>query len=155
MFLWDNVIIILMVGGIIFYLFTVLIISTFAQNFITALFLTSMFIITLFRMPFEMVNMVYKDREKILLSLKKDPEISDEHMEILVRLFSSRYRIFRFFMKAGMFSYTTSMIELAEWYKSQPFKVQLSTLKQKRKKKESFERKYRNTTVKGLKECIH
>ncbi|WP_144473093.1 hypothetical protein [Bacillus pumilus] len=154
MFLLDNAIIILMVGGIVFFLFTFLIISTFGQDFMTSLFLTSMFFVTLFKLPLQMVNDIYKDRNKILHLLKKDHEISDKHLEMFKHILNSRFRIFRLFLRAGMFSYTASMIGLAEWYKSQPFTVQLSTLKQKRKKKKSFEKKYRNTTVKGLKECI-
>ncbi|MFK4461886.1 hypothetical protein ABIA49_001378 [Bacillus safensis] len=154
MFLLDNAIIILMVGGIVFFLFTFLIISTFGQDFMTSLFLTSMFFVTLFKLPLQMVNDIYKDRNKILHLLKKDHEISDKHLEMFKHILNSRFRIFRLFLRAGMFSYTASMIGLAEWYKSKPFTVQLSTLKQKRKKKKSFEKKYRNTTVEGLKECI-
>lgn len=139
MFLLDNYILLLVVALLLFLMFTFLNIRTFTRDFVTAAFLTIIFIDILFRMPFKAINLIYKDREKILKKIENDNTLDPERAKKMKYILKKRIRIFCLFLKAGEFSYTRKLLNMANWYKNKPFSVKVSIIKQR---KESYENKY-------------
>ncbi|MDA2113026.1 hypothetical protein PDN20_28750 [Bacillus cereus] len=141
MFLVDNVVVVLIFSGILFIFFTFLNIATFARGFETSLLLTFAFFDLLFIMPFKLVNTVYNEKEKFIKAALKSKKMDDEQKELMIHTVQSRWRIFKIFYKAGVFSYSEHMSIIREWYLKKPLGFKLSFknkfFKQKKKSLES------------------
>lgn len=152
MFLLDNVIIILLLGVLLFGIFTSLNIHTFSRSKTTTLYLTIMFFSSFFKLPFKATEIVYENRINFIERANNDKKLTQEHKEYMKRLLSKRHRIFIALYKSGYFSYSERLISLTDWYKNRPFtvKIRIKFLEDEKKKMRSYENKSLNEIKKSL-----
>lgn len=133
MFLINNVIIGVLSGIFLFFLFTFLNVYTFSKKRrLTSLVLTLNFLYLFFVGPFKIVNEIYNKKKVFINKIKFDKNFSDEEKEELITILNSKYRIFKLFYKSNHFDYNRLMVNFARWYTDKPFRVTLKiSVKQK------------------------
>lgn len=142
MLIVSNVIIGLLVGVVLFVIFTALNIYTFTRHFITTLFLTGIFFNLFLKMPFTAIGTAYETREKIVRKARAKG-LPEENVAYLNRQLSSKVRIFFFLIKSGNLSYSGLMEHLNEWYYKKPFKVHVRIhIKELKSSKISYQHRY-------------
>lgn len=152
MFLHDNILLILFVAFVLFFVFTSFNISTFSRSLTTTLYLTFVFFGSFFKMPFKATRMIFEDRDRIIEAAYKDNDLNNDHIKELKKHLQNRMRVFLFLYRMGFFSYTESLISLTEWYKNKPFTVKIKLINHN-KKKRSFENKYMSEIQKSVLTC--
>ncbi|AOH53362.1 hypothetical protein ABE28_003280 [Peribacillus muralis] len=154
MYLIGNVLIALLFAVLLFVLFTFVNVHSFSKHPFTSFFLTLSFLYLFLIMPFKGTNKIYKSKNKIMKSIKKDRTLSSADRHQIEKIISNKLKIFYVLFKSGAFSYNELMLELSQWYLNKPFKFKLNIKIKVTKAKHEYENAYISSLQKDLKEAV-